>query len=110
MRLKARIQDDGTWLEEELLRRAWTYNDLAAHAGISRMTLYFLRRPGEYGRNRQRRQGTVMPKTARAIVQALVGADGNIEVAMARYFEVLRETPATQGHKAVHTGTKAVRS
>ncbi len=49
MRLRVRLQPDGTWLERELLRRAWTYQDLARHAGINRMTLYFVLHPGEYG-------------------------------------------------------------
>ena len=42
MRFRIRRQPDGTWLERELLRRAWTYQGFAHHAGISRMTLYFL--------------------------------------------------------------------
>lgn len=44
MRLRARLQPDGTWLERELLRRAWTYQDLARHTGLNRMTLYFVLR------------------------------------------------------------------
>lgn len=44
MRLRARLQPDGTWLERELLRRAWTYQDLARHAGLNHMTLYFVLR------------------------------------------------------------------
>jgi hypothetical protein len=46
MRLRIRLQPDGTWLKRELLRRAWTYRDLAHHAGLNRMTLYFLLHPG----------------------------------------------------------------
>jgi AraC-like DNA-binding protein len=88
MRLRIRRQPDGTWLERELLRRAWTYQDLAEHAGISRMTLYFLLNPGVYGTRRKLRRGTLMPRTARAIAEALAGPDGNIADIMERYFEV----------------------
>ena len=88
MRFRIRRQPDGTWLERELLRRAWTYQDLARHAGISRMTLYFLLHPGEHGSKRKLRRGTLMPRTARLIVEALVGKEGDIEEALERYFEV----------------------
>ncbi|NTU81194.1 MAG: hypothetical protein HGA45_17735 [Chloroflexales bacterium] len=90
MRLRARRQPDGTWLERELLRRAWTYQDLARHAGISRMTIYFLLHPGEYGRARKIRGGTVIPRTARAIVGALAAGDEEIAGLLERYFEVDR--------------------
>jgi hypothetical protein len=75
-------------LERELLRRAWTYQNLATHAGINRMTIYFLLNPGHYGRNRKRRSGTVLPRTAYAIAQALVGPEDTIEDVIERYFEV----------------------
>lgn len=88
MRFCIRRQPDGTWIERELLRRAWTYQDLAARAGISRMTLYFLLNPGVYGTRQKRRRGTVMPRTARAIVEALVGKDGDVENTLERYFEI----------------------
>lgn len=91
MRLRIRRQPDGTWLERELLRRAWTYQDLALHAGISRMTLYFLLNPGVYGTRRKLRRGTLMPRTARAIAEALVGPSGDVAVILERYFEV--DTP-----------------
>lgn len=45
MRFRIRRQPDGTWIERELLRKAWTYQDLARHAGISQMTIYFLLNP-----------------------------------------------------------------
>lgn len=90
MRFRVRLQPDGTWLERELLRRAWTYQDLATHAGISPMTLYFLLNPGEYGRDRKRRSGTLMPRTARAIAEALVGPSGDSAAMLERYFEVAR--------------------
>jgi len=93
MRLRIRLQPDGTWLERELLRRAWTYQDLALHAGINRMTLYFLLHPGEYGSRRKVRRGTLMPRTARAIAEALVGKAGDIEGILERYFEVDRGVP-----------------
>lgn len=88
MRLRARLQPDGTWLERELLRRAWTYQDLARHAGISRMTIYFLLHPGEYGRTKKARRGTVMPRTARAIVGALARGEEEIAGLLERYFEL----------------------
>lgn len=88
MRLGIRRQPDGTWLERELLRHAWTYQDLARHAGISRMTLYFLLNPGEYGRERKRRRGTVLPRTARAIAEAIAGPSGDIANTLERYFQV----------------------
>lgn len=94
MRLRARRQPDGTWLERELLRRAWTYQDLAKHAGISRMTIYFLLHPGEYGRAKKPRRGTVMPRTARAIIGALAAREADIPGLLERYFEVdARSTP-----------------
>lgn len=88
MRLRIRRQPDGTWLERELLRRAWTYQDLAQHAGISRMTLYFLLNPGVYGTRRKLRRGTLMPRTARAIAEALAGPHGDVAGILERYFEV----------------------
>ena len=88
MRLRARRQPDGTWLERELLRRAWTYQDLAQHAGINRMTLYFLLTPGEYGSRRKIRRGTMLPRTARAIAEALVGSEGDVAGTLERFFEV----------------------
>lgn len=88
MRLRIRRQPDGTWLERELLRRAWTYQDLAQQAGISRMTLYFLLNPGVYGTRRKLRRGTLMPRTARAIAEALVGPTGDVAGILERYFEV----------------------
>jgi hypothetical protein len=91
MRLRARRQCDGTWLESELLRRAWTYQDLATHAGINRMTIYFLLHPGEYGRERKRRNGTMLPRTARAIAEALVKPEDTIEDILERYFEVVSD-------------------
>lgn len=90
MRLRARLQADGTWLEQELLRRAWTYQDLARHAGLNRMTLYFVLHPGEYGSRKKVRRGTLLPRTARAIAEALVGKDGDVEATLERYFEVAR--------------------
>ena len=90
MRLRARRQPDGTWLERELLRRAWTYQDLAQHAGINRMTLYFLLNPGEYGSRRKIRRGTMLPRTARAIAEALVGSEGDVAGTLERFFEVAR--------------------
>lgn len=90
MRLRMRLQPDGYWLEHELVRQEWTYQDLARHAGISRMTLYFLRHPGEYGAARKRRSGRVNLPTARAIAVALVGPEGDIDAFLARYFEVER--------------------
>ena len=72
MRFRIRRRPDGTWLEHELLRRAWSYQDLAAHAGISRM----------------RRGGTLLPRTARAIAQAIAGADGDVSTTLEQYFEV----------------------
>jgi len=93
MRLRARLQPDGTWLERELLRRAWTYQDLARHAGLNRMTLYFVLHPGEYGSRKKVRRGTLLPRTARAIAEALVGKDGDIESTLERYFEVDRRLP-----------------
>lgn len=90
MRFRIRRQPDGTWLERELLRRAWTYQDLAHHAGISRMTLYFLLHPGEHGSERKLRRGTLMPRTARAIVEALAGPEGDVATILERYFEVDR--------------------
>lgn len=93
MRLRPRRQPDGTWLEHELLRRAWTYHDLAQHAGISRMTIYFLLHPGRYGRAKKVRGGTVMPRTARAIVGALARGEKEIATLLERYFEVV---PASQ--------------
>jgi DNA-binding XRE family transcriptional regulator len=89
MRLRARHQHDGTWLESELLRRAWTYQDLAKHAGVNRMTIYFLLHPGEYGRERKRRNGTVLPCTAWAISEALVRPEDTIEDIFERCFEVV---------------------
>lgn len=91
MRLRIRRQPDGTWLERELLRRAWTYQDLAQHAGISRMTIYFLLNPGVYGSRRKVRGGTVMPRTARAIAEALTGPQGDMAAILERYFEVDRD-------------------
>lgn len=88
MRFRVRLQSDGTWLERELLRRAWTYQDLAKHAGINRMTIYFLLHPGEYGTRRKVRRGTLLPRTARAIAEALVGKEGDVEDTLERYFEV----------------------
>lgn len=88
MRLRARLQPDGTWLERELFRRAWTYQDLARHAGLNRMTLYFVLHPGEYGSRKKVRRGTLLPRTARAIAEALVGKDGDIESVLERYFEI----------------------
>lgn len=88
MRLRARRQPDGTWLERELLRRAWTYQDLARHAGLNRMTLYFILHPGEYGSRRKVRRGTLLPRTARAIAETLAGKDGDIESFLERYFEI----------------------
>lgn len=88
MRFRIRRQPDGTWLERELLRRAWTYQDLARNSGISRMTLYFLLNPGEYGRDRKARRGTIMPRTARAIAEALAGPGGDVATMLERYFEV----------------------
>ncbi len=88
MRLRARLQPDGTWLERELLRRAWTYQDLARHAGINRMTIFFLLHPGEYGSRRKVRRGTMLPRTARAIAEALVGKDGDVAGILEQYFEV----------------------
>lgn len=93
MRLRARLQPDGTWLERELLRRAWTYQDLARHAGLNRMTLYFVLHPGVYGSRKKVRRGSLLPRTARAIVEALVGKDGDIEGMLERYFEVDRGSP-----------------
>jgi len=93
MRLRARLQPDGTWLERELLRRAWTYQDLARHAGLNRMTLYFVLHPGAYGRRKKVRRGTLLPRTARAIAEALVGKDGDIAGTLERYFEVDRGAP-----------------
>ncbi len=90
MRFRVRLQPDGTWLERELLRRAWTYQDLAQHAGINRMTIYFLLHPGTYGSRRKIRHGTIMPRTARAIAEALVGTDGAVADMLERYFEVDR--------------------
>ncbi|MEI7768653.1 MAG: hypothetical protein WCI67_01630 [Chloroflexales bacterium] len=92
MRIRARLQPDGTWLERELLRRAWTYQDLAKYAGINRMTIYFLLHPGAYGSRRKMRRGTILPRTARAIAEALVGKDGAVEDTLERYFEVDRTT------------------
>jgi hypothetical protein len=92
MRLRARLQPDGTWLERELLRRAWTYQDLARNAGLNRMTLYFVLHPGEYGSRRKVRRGTLLPRTARAIAEALVGAEGDIERILETYFEVAHPT------------------
>jgi hypothetical protein len=57
------------------------------------MTLYFLLHPGEYGTRRKVRRGTLMPRTARAIAEALVGATGDIEGTLERYFEVDRGVP-----------------
>ncbi len=88
MRFRIRRQPDGSWLERELLRHAWTYQDLATHAGISRMTLYFLLNPGVYGTRRKLRRGTLMPRTARAIVEALVEPHGDNAAMLERYFEV----------------------
>jgi hypothetical protein len=88
MRFRARRQPDGTWLERELLRRAWTYQDLAHHAGISRMTIYFLLNPGTYGRDKKPRRGTVMPRTARAIAEALAAQSGDVGRLLEQYFEV----------------------
>lgn len=90
MRLRARRQPDGTWLELELLRRAWTYQDLARQAGVSRMTIYFLLHPGAYGRTKKVRGGTVMPRTARAIVSALATDEVELVGLLERYFEVDR--------------------
>ncbi len=88
MRLRIRPQPDGYWLEHELVRREWTYQTLAFHAGISRMTIYFLRHPGEYGAARKRRSGRVNLPTARAIATALVGPQGDVDIFLARYFDV----------------------
>lgn len=92
MRLRARLQPDGTWLERELLRRAWTYQDLARHAGLNRMTLYFVLHPGEYGSRKKVRRGTLLPRTARAIAEALVGKDGDVEAILERYFDIDHRT------------------
>ena len=91
MRFRIRRQPDGTWLERELLRRAWTYQDLAQHAGISRMTIYFLLNPGVYGTRRKLRRGTLLPRTARAITEALAEPGGNVASMLERYFEVDRD-------------------
>jgi hypothetical protein len=91
MRLRIRRQPDGTWIERELLRHGWTYQDLARNAGISRMTLYFLLNPGEYGRKRKTRRGTIMPRTARAIAEALAGPGGEVAAMLERYFELDRD-------------------
>lgn len=88
MRLRARRQPDGTWIEQELLRRAWTYHDLAQHAGISRMTIYFLLHPGTYGRAKTLRRGTVLPRTARAIAMALAQHEADVPQVLEQYFEV----------------------
>lgn len=90
MRLRIRRQPDGTWLEQELLRRAWTYHDLARNARLHRMTLFFMLNPGQYGSKRKARRGTLLPRTARAIAEALVGKDGDVEGMLERYFEVAR--------------------
>jgi hypothetical protein len=90
MRLRARLQPDGTWLERELLRRAWTYHDLARQAGLNRMTLYFVLHPGEYGSRKKVRRGSLLPRTARAIAEAIVGSDGNVEGFLEQYFDVDR--------------------
>jgi hypothetical protein len=88
MRLRIRRQPDGTWLERELLRRAWTYQDLAAQAGISRMTIYFLLNPGIYGSRKKVRGGTVLPRTARSIAEALASSPADVPALLERYFEV----------------------
>jgi hypothetical protein len=53
------------------------------------MTIYFLLHPGEYGRERKRRNGTVLPRTARAIAEALVRPEDAIEDILDCYFEVV---------------------
>lgn len=97
MRLRARRQPDGSWLERELLRRAWTYQDLAKHAGINRMTIYFLLNPGEYGSAKKLRRGTVMPRTAGAIAEALVRPGESAEAFLERYFEPELSLPKSEG-------------
>jgi len=57
------------------------------------MTLYFVLHPGEYGSRKKVRRGTLLPRTARAIAEALVGKDGDIESTLERYFEVDRRLP-----------------
>ena len=90
MQLKARRLDRTvTSIEVALLQRGWTHQDLATHAGISRMTLYFLLHPGEYGHAKQRRRGAVLPRTAQAIVRALVGPQGDATAALSQFFEVV---------------------
>ena len=54
------------------------------------MTIYFLLHPGTYGSRRKIRHGTIMPRTARAIAEALVGTDGAVADMLERYFEVDR--------------------
>jgi hypothetical protein len=55
------------------------------------MTIYFLLHPGEYGRERKRRNGTMLPRTARAIAEALVKPEDTIEDILERYFEVVSD-------------------